>query len=67
MKRKKTFDCVKMKWNIQKQIESEYSGIPDKEAYQIQLEKIKKDPILGTFYKKLTSSDKSRSKTTIPS
>jgi hypothetical protein len=53
MSKNKSFDCVKMKWDIQKKIEKEYSGIPEKEACKIHLEKIKRDPILGPFYKKL--------------
>ena len=52
MTRKKTFDSVEMKWQIQRQIREEYSGMPDKEARRLEWERILADPILGPLVKK---------------
>ena len=49
MKKDKRFDCVQMKWEIQQQIDEEFSGLPDKEAYKVKFEKILKNNILGEF------------------
>ena len=59
MKKNKKFDCVQMKWDIQKQLAKEYAGIPDKEAHKIQMSEIMKDPILGPFLKRIRSKHKS--------
>jgi len=32
MKKHKHFDCVQMKWDIQKKLAQEFKGIPDDEA-----------------------------------
>ena len=53
MKKEKKFDCVQMKWDIQRKIEKEFIGVSDEEANKIQMEKIKKSPILGPFLKKV--------------
>jgi len=52
MKNKK-FDCVKMKWDIQKQILRESAGLSDEDARKAQMERILKSPVLGAFYRKL--------------
>ena len=49
----KKFDCVKMKWEIQQQLAKEFANIPDKEAYAIQMERVRQNPILGQFLKKV--------------
>jgi len=54
MKNKK-FDCVQMKWDIQRQILKEFSGISDEEAHEIQMAKVIQNPILGPFCKKVRS------------
>jgi hypothetical protein len=51
--KKKDFDCVQMKWDIQKQIEAESSGMTDSEANRLQMMKIKQNPILGPFLEKV--------------
>ena len=59
----KKFDCVKMKWDIQKKLLAEYSGVPDDQAHQRQMEKVRKNSLLGPFLDKLqtvkTGFDKS--------
>lgn len=52
MKKDKKFDCVEMKWDIQKQIDEEFSTIPEKEARRIHQERIAANPILRRFFKK---------------
>ena len=56
MKKNKKFDCVQMKWDIQKQIQKEYSGLSDKEAHRIQMERVMQNPILGPFLKRVRSA-----------
>ena len=46
-KKNKSFDCVRMKWDIQKKIEKEYTSLSDKEKYQKIFEKIRQNPILS--------------------
>ena len=58
MKKKKTFDCVQMKWDIQKKIAAEFKGIPEKEARAIQDQRVANDPILGPFLKKVLEKRK---------
>jgi len=53
MKRIKQFDCVQMKWDIQKSLERDFKGIPDNEANKTQMESISKNSILGPFIKKI--------------
>jgi len=52
---KKKFDCVKMKRDIQRQIQKENSGLSDQEAHKIQMEKVMQNPILGPFWRKVRS------------
>jgi hypothetical protein len=49
----KKFDCVKMKWDIQRQIAEEFASVSDEEAHRIQMDRVIKDPILGPFCKKI--------------
>jgi len=49
----KTFDCVKMKWDIQKKQREEFAGISDADRRRIQVERIQADPILGPFIQHL--------------
>ncbi len=58
MKTSKKFDCVKMKWDIQQQIAKEFADISDKEAYVIQMERVRQNPILGQFLKKVANLKK---------
>lgn len=56
MMKKKKFDCVKMKWEIQQQIEKEFAGMSDKEAHKAQMDKILESNIVGNFLKKIYST-----------
>jgi len=53
MKTSKSFDCVKMKWEIQEKIAKEFKGMPEEKAHKIQSERIAKNPILGPFLEKV--------------
>ena len=46
MKRIKQFDCVQMKWDIQKSLKRDFKGIPENEANKTQMESISKNSIL---------------------
>ena len=49
----KSFDCVKMKDDIQKKILEETDGMTDEEKAKDLEEKMSKNKILGPFWKKL--------------
>jgi len=51
MKKPKKFDCVQMKWDIQKKLAEEFAGVPEWEARKIMNERVAADPILGPFLK----------------
>ncbi len=55
MMKNKKFDCVQMKWDIQREISREFSGISDEEAHKIQMAKVMRNPTLGPFCKKVSS------------
>ncbi len=47
MKKQKQFDCVQMKWKIQKKIENELRNLTDQVANKRSFQSIKKNKILG--------------------
>ena len=49
MKEGKDFDCVEMKWEIQRRIREEYSNIPEDDARRLQWEKVTADPFWQAF------------------
>ena len=53
MKRKKAFDCVQMKWDIQKRIRKQYEGLSPEAARRAKRETIENDPVLGPFLKRV--------------
>ena len=53
MKRKKAFDCVQMKWDIQKRIRKEYEGLSPDAARRAKRKAIESDPVLGPFLKRV--------------
>ena len=53
MKKHKRFDCVQMKWDIQKKLEREFRGIPDEKAHKIQMERLSNNSILGPLIEKI--------------
>ncbi len=59
MRKKKDFDCVEMKWNIQRELLREEQELGLEEAKKRRRERVLNDPVLGPFLTKLT--DKSRS------
>lgn len=59
MKKHKRFDCVQMKWDIQKKLAKEFRGIPDNKANKIQMERISNNSILGPLIRKIRLSKKS--------
>ena len=56
MSRKKSFDCVQMKWDIQRKLAQEFPGLPEPERRRRQLERLKDDPHLGRFVEKVLGS-----------
>ena len=59
MKKNKKFDCVQMKWEIQQQIRTEFAGIPEGQAHEIQMRRVAEDPILGPLYQRLAAERES--------
>lgn len=59
-KSKKQFDCVQMKWDIQRKIAQEFKGMSEDKAHKIQAERIAKNPILGPFLQKVLQNQASR-------
>ncbi len=51
MKKTKDFDCVRMKHEIQAQLDREFEGMSDEEIRQEQRRLIEEDPILGPIYR----------------
>jgi len=58
MTKKKDFDCVAMKWEIQQKIRDKYTGVPEEESRRLQWQEIMKDPILGPFLTKVLAKTK---------
>jgi hypothetical protein len=58
----KRFDCVRMKWDIQQQILKEFSGVPEAQAREIQMQQVMEDPILGPFCRDLIATKDSAGK-----
>ncbi len=46
---KKTFDCVQMKWDIQRRLAEEFAGVSDAERRRIQMERVARNPLLASF------------------
>ena len=59
MKKDKDFDCVEMKWEIQRKLQERYAGVPEEEARRKQWEEALADPILGPFLSKILPGQKS--------
>ena len=54
MKHKK-FDCVQMKWGIQRKQREEFAGVSETEQRRILMERVAADPILGPFLQRMKS------------
>ena len=55
---KKDFDCVEMKWEIQRKISEKYAGVPEEEARRRQWAEILADPIVGPLLAKVLAREK---------
>jgi hypothetical protein len=51
--KKKKFDCVKMKHDIQRQLLKEFKGLSEAEQLRITESRIAADPILGAWWKRI--------------
>lgn len=51
----KTFDCVRMKWDIQRKQREELGTLPEAERRRVLQERIEADPILGAFLRRVRS------------
>jgi hypothetical protein len=60
MKKTKDFDCVRMKHEIQAQLDRQFEGMSDEEIRQEQRRLIEEDPILGPVYRNVRTVDLSR-------
>ncbi len=49
----KRFDCVRMKWDIQRKQREELAGMSEADQRRIQAERIQADPILGPFIQRV--------------
>ncbi len=49
----KTFDCVQMKWDIQRKQREELAGMSEADKRRVLMDRIQADPILGPFVQRL--------------
>lgn len=54
--KEKEFDCVRMKWDIQQRLLSEYQGANPQKVREAEREHIAADPVLGPFLQKVVTS-----------
>jgi hypothetical protein len=52
--KQKTFDCVRMKWEIQQKQREAFAGVSDDDRRRILAERAATDPILGPFLKRVS-------------
>jgi len=57
MKPIKDFDCVQMKWDIQQKLLEEERLLGPEEAHRQRAERIRNDPILGPFLKRMKAEE----------
>ena len=50
---RKTFDCVQMKWDIQRKQREELIGMSEAEKRRTLAERIQADPVLGPFLQRV--------------
>jgi hypothetical protein len=53
MIKNKKFDCVKMKWQIQKQLQKDCACASDGQAHKSQMDDVSRNPVLGQFTQKI--------------
>ncbi len=56
MKRKKRFDCVQMKWDIQRRLDDEFMSMSEDEARRIMDKRVNSDPMLGPFFRRIQAA-----------
>ena len=61
--KKKKFDCVKMKWDIQQKLLKEMKGLSPEEQARFTENRIMSDPILARIWKKAQRSRGKKSRT----
>jgi hypothetical protein len=49
MRKDKRFDCVQMKWGIQRAQAEEFAGVSDEERQRVLMERVARNPLLGKF------------------
>ncbi len=52
--KKKTFDCVQMKWDIQRKQREELAGLSEADKRRVLMDRIQADHILGPFIQRLS-------------
>jgi hypothetical protein len=57
MKPIKGFDCVQMKWDIQQKLLEEERLLGPEEAHRQRAERIRNDPILGLFLRRMEAQE----------
>jgi hypothetical protein len=55
MRTGKTFDCVQMKWDIQRKLREEEKGLSPNERHALMQRKILADTILGPWLQRVTT------------
>ncbi len=50
--KKKKFDCVQMKWDIQQKLMKEFAGLSPQEIEKIAIERMLANPAMAKFWKK---------------
>ena len=53
----KKFDCVQMKWEIQRRLEAEFPEASEAERRCAQMERIESNPILGLWLQAVRADD----------
>ena len=62
MPKVKSFDCVEMKNEIQREMLEKYEGLSPEEIREEQRSAIEKDPILGPLYREMEVYDPNRNR-----
>jgi hypothetical protein len=57
MKPGKEFDCVEMKAEIQERLLREVAELGEEEAHRRRVERLSRDPILGSFLRTKTANE----------
>lgn len=59
--KKKSFDCVQMKWDIQRKQRQELAGMSEADKRRVLMDRIRADPILGPFIQRVNQAPTSPS------